>query len=385
MVADSSRGQGAITLAVTPYLKTQGIPSRGRLYEIPKNIDYIIAKPRMALYIEKSKEVIAIYLDYVEQHDLHVYSVDEAFLDVTDYLKLYKKTDEELAQDILKRIYKQTVLTATCGIGPNLLLAKVAMDIEAKHNPSNIAKWTYSDVKTKLWDITPLSDMWGIGKQYEKRLNKLGIHKVGDIANYDKFKLIKEFGILGEELWNHSNGIDMSIIREGCPETQEKSISNSQILFKDYSIENTLLIVSEMIDTLLVRLNKMNKKTQLVSFGLGYSKQTAGGFYHSIQLHQPTNRKKEIYEVCTMFIDKYYDNHSPIRKISISLGKLTNLNYIQTSLFEDSDKAIEEKRQADALDSIRQKYGKNSILNASALLENSTIISRNKMIGGHNA
>ena len=153
VVANPNQGNGAITLAITPKLKAQGIPSRVRLYDIPKNIKYEIVPPRMKLYINKSKEVVNIYLDYVSSDDLHIYSIDECFLDVTNYLKMYKKTDYELAEEILNTIYKKTGLTATCGIGPNLLLAKVAMDIEAKKYKNGIAKWTYNDIEEKLWQI----------------------------------------------------------------------------------------------------------------------------------------------------------------------------------------------------------------------------------------
>ena len=135
---------------------------------------------------EKSKEVVSIYLDYVAPEDLHIYSVDECFLDVTDYLKLYKKTDYELAEEILKTVEEKTGLTATCGIGPNLLLAKVAMDTEAKKYKNGIAKWTYDDIPEKLWPITPLSKMWGIGPRMEKKLNNLNIYTIKELANFDK-------------------------------------------------------------------------------------------------------------------------------------------------------------------------------------------------------
>ena len=170
VVANKNQGKGAITLAVSPYLKEKGVPSRGRLYEIPKDIHYEIARPRMHRYLEKSREVIEIYLKYVSKDDLHIYSIDECFLDVTDYLKMYQKTDYELALDILRDVKKSTGLVATCGIGPNMLLAKLSMDIEAKHNKDFIAKWTYEDIPNKLWPITPLSKMWGIGKRMEKNL-----------------------------------------------------------------------------------------------------------------------------------------------------------------------------------------------------------------------
>ncbi|MCX4255190.1 MAG: damage repair protein, partial [Bacilli bacterium] len=172
VVANPNQGSGAITLAVTPYLKTLGLKSRGRLYEIPKNVKYFIAKPRMSLYIKKSTEVINVYLKYVAKSDIHIYSIDECFLDVTDYLKMYKKTDYELALEILEDVKKTTGLCATCGIGPNMLLAKISMDIEAKHNKNFIAKWDYDDIENKLWAISPLSAFWGIGPRMEKNLNK---------------------------------------------------------------------------------------------------------------------------------------------------------------------------------------------------------------------
>ena len=168
VVCDPTRN-GAITLAVTPYLKKFGINGRTRVYELPKNLKIIKVPPRMRLYQNKSKEVIKVYLEYVAPEDLHIYSIDECFLDVTNYLKLYKKTDYELAAEILKKIEEKTGLTATAGIGPNLLLAKVSMDIEAKHTKDNIAYWKYEDIEQKLWSIKPLSKMWGIGSHLEKK------------------------------------------------------------------------------------------------------------------------------------------------------------------------------------------------------------------------
>ena len=196
VVANPNQGNGAITLAVTPYLKNQGVKGRTRLYEIPKHIKYHIVPPRMSLYIKKSSEVINIYLDYVSKDDMHVYSIDEAFLDVTNYLKMYKMTDYELAQKILNDVETRTGLTATCGIGPNMLLAKVAMDVEAKKYKNGICKWTYDNVKTSLWPITPLSKVWGIGPRMQIKLNALGIYKVQDLATYDKRKLKEKFGIM---------------------------------------------------------------------------------------------------------------------------------------------------------------------------------------------
>ena len=381
IVADPSRKGGAITLAVTPYMKTLGVPSRGRVFEIPKNIKYITAPPRMSLYVKKSKEVINCFLDFVSKEDMHVYSIDEAFLDVTDYLKLYKMDDVTLAKTIMARIKEKTGLTSTCGIGPNLLLAKVALDIESKHSPDFIAKWTYEDVKTKLWNITPLDEMWGIGSKTMKKLNDLGIYKVGDINKYSKDFYKKRFGVLGEELYLHANGIDNSNIKDDKYEIKNKSYGLSQILYKDYTPEEAILIIKEMCETICKRLRNNKKVCGVVGFGIGYSRSVGGGFYHSKKLSESTNNENVIFNVCKSIYDSYIEEE-PIRKVSISLGKITDNNYVQLNLFEEVNETTNEIPIV--VDEINKKFGDNAILKASSLLNYSTIKMRNKKMGGHN-
>lgn len=381
IVADPSRKGGAITLAVTPYMKTLGVPSRGRVFEIPKNIKYITAPPRMSLYVKKSKEVINCFLDFVSKEDMHVYSIDEAFLDVTDYLKLYKMDDFTLAKTIMARIKEKTGLTSTCGIGPNLLLAKVALDIESKHSPDFIAKWTYEDVKTKLWNITPLDEMWGIGSKTMKKLNDLGIYKVGDINKYSKDFYKKRFGVLGEELYLHANGIDNSNIKDDKYEIKNKSYGLSQILYKDYTPEEAILIIKEMCETICKRLRNNKKVCGVVGFGIGYSRSVGGGFYHSKKLSESTDNENVIFSVCKSIYDSYIEEE-PIRKVSISLGKITDNNYVQLNLFEEVNETINEIPIV--VDEINKKFGDNAILKASSLLNYSTIKMRNKKMGGHN-
>ena len=383
VVASKMNGEGAITLAVTPYLKSLGVPSRGRLYEIPSNIKYIKVPPRMNLYISKSKEVIKIFLNYVSEEDLHVYSIDEAFLDVSDYLHLYKLSDIELGKKILKEIKDKLSLTATCGIGPNMLLAKVAMDIEAKKNKDFIAKWTYDDVKDKLWNIEPLSEMWGIGKRMEANLNKLGIYNIYDLAHYNKYALKDKFGIIGVELWRHANGIDNSIIKDKKMVVHHsKSYGVSQILFKDYNRNNIRIIIDEMSYVISTRLRRNNKVGNIVSFGIGYSKDYQGGFYHTIKLDSDTDDKNEILR-CAMYIfDNYYKNY-PIRRVSISIGGIKLKKYVQLSLFKNIEDEERKSKFNITVDEIKDKFGKNSILYATSLLEDSTIKDRNKKIGGH--
>jgi DNA polymerase V len=382
VVANKNQGGGAITLAVTPYLKKQGVPSRGRIYEIPKNIYYEQVNPRMKLYIKKSQEVVSIFLDYVDYKDLHIYSIDECFLDVTNYLKMYKKNDLELAKDILKDIYTKTHLTATCGIGPNMLLAKVAMDTDAKHNSNNIAKWSYDDVKTKLWNITPLSEMWGIGKRMEKNLNKLQIYSVRDLALYNPYKLKDKFGIIGYELWCHANGIDNSVISDVKVPLKEKSYGQSQVLFKDYNDKEIRLIIKEMVDVLTMRLRLNHKVCSSISLGITYSKEIGSGFYHNIKLDNPTDSSKEITDICNLIFDKYYDE-LPIRKVSISCGKIASKVGIQLSLFNDIKTQENTIKINTAIDEVKKRFGKNSILPATSLLDFSTIKARNEKIGGH--
>lgn len=383
VVANPTQGNGAITLAVTPYLKTLGVKSRGRLYEIPKNIKYMIAKPRMSLYLAKSREVVEVYLKYVSLEDLHIYSIDECFLDVTNYLKMYGKSDYELALDILEDVQKSTGLTATCGIGPNMLLAKLSMDIEAKHNKDFIAKWTYDDIPTKLWPIHPLSKVWGIGPRMEVNLNRLGIYSVYDLAHYDRNKLKQKFGVIGTELWNHANGIDLSLIGD-MEKTKDKSYSHSQVLFKDYNGNNIKIIIREMVEVVTMRLHKNHVTSSLIGLGIGYSKDVGGSFYHQIKLDQPTDIESVILANALMIFDKYYEG-LPIRKVTISCGRLQEKSGVQLNIFDNIEKIKEQEQIDEAILEIKDKYGKNALLKASSLLNDSTIHERNKKIGGHSA
>lgn len=384
VVCDPTRN-GAITLAVTPYLKKFGVPSRGRAYALPRNIKIIKAPPRMSLYIQKSKEVLSVYLEFVSSEDMHVYSIDEVFLDVTNYLNMYKMTDYELAKKIMNRIKEKTGLTSTAGIGPNILLAKVAMDIDAKHVKDNIAKWTYEDIPNKLWPITPLSKMWGIGPRMELKLNRLGLNKIGDIATYDKNKLKEKFGVMGEELWYHSNGIDLSKISElNNFNPKEKSISHSQVLFKDYNEDNVTIIIKEMIEKLAKRLRQDKKLTSCIGLGITYSKEYNDGFYNIQKLDNGTYDERLIYETCLNIFDKHY-NGLPIRKVSVTFARLTDDDGIQLNIFETPEEITINRQKDDVIDDIKKRFGENSILKASALLKDSTAIERNNKIGGHNA
>ncbi len=385
VVADKERGGGSIVLAVTPYLKSLGVPNRLRVYELPKNIDIIYRKPRMERYLEYSTKIIEIYLKFISEDDLYVYSVDEVFLDFTEYLDYYKKTDYEIAKMIMSEIYGQTKIYSTCGIGPNMLIAKLALDIESKHSPEFIAKWNYEDLPNKLWPIKPLSKMWGIGKNMERNLNALGIEKIEDLANYDVKKLKKKFGVIGEELYYHSHGIDMSLIQEKLRlKPASKSYGIGQTLFQDYYEPEIYQIIQEMVDDVCRRLRISKKKATTVHFGLGYSKDIGGGFARQMKLTQPSSNESHIYHLCLKIMKKFY-NESPIRIVRVTVTGLIDDHDYQINLFEDIQTVMKEKAVFNAVDEIKEKFGKNSVNRASSELKASTIKSRNEMIGGHNA
>ena len=246
VVADPSRGKGAICLAISPKMKMLGIKNRCRIYEIPPTVKYIVALPRMKKYIEYSANIYAIYLKYFAKEDIHVYSIDEAFMDATNYLKMYNMTAVELAQTIIKDIFNTYGITATAGIGTNMYLTKIALDITAKHSSTNIGYLDEEKYKNELWHHKPLTDFWQIGNGIERRLNKMRIFDMYDIAHAEQKKLYKEFGVNAEYLIDHSWGKESCTIADiKAYKPKTNSISNSQILFEDYSFEKARLVLKE--------------------------------------------------------------------------------------------------------------------------------------------
>lgn len=380
VVADKDRGTNTIVLSVSPYLKSLGVPSRLRIKELPKRDDYIYAVPRMERYLERSSFVMSIILDYISQEDLHIYSIDECFLNLGPYLHMYNMAPKELVKKIISDIYRQTKLECTCGIGDNMFLAKVALDIYAKKQKDGIAIIHKEDVQKKLWPIKPLSKVWGIGKALEARLNYFGMHTLGDVAKANRLFIRSHFGVIGDDLIDHANGIDESDIREKYI-PKETSLTQGQVLFKDYSKEEAKLIIKELMDDLLLRLRMENKLTECVHLYVGYSK--SGGFAKQISLLKPTDNNDVVYDALMhIYESKVLD--VPIRRISISFSKLRSVyGFIQMDLFIDPKEEDKKRRLQYTIDSIQNKYGKNAILRTSALLETSTIKERHTFIGGH--
>ncbi len=386
VVTDKARGKGAIVLAVSPCLRKMGVPGRCRIRELPKNVDIIYRKPQMQKYLSYSAQIIGIYLRYLSDNDIYVYSIDEAFMDFTEYLNYYHKTDLEIANEIMKTIYKETGIYSSCGIGPNMLMAKLALDIGSKSKKDFIAKWDYNDIPKQLWPVKPISKMWGIGRNMEEKLNRMGFYQIGDIAHADVEKLKKRFGVLGEELYYHTHGIDMSLIQDkNSVRPFNKSYGTGQVLFRDYYKPGIFQIILEMTDDVCRRLRTSHKKARTIYLGIGYGMNNGGGFSGRKTLVQPTANVLEINEELKRIFDKHYEEGTPIRRVQVTVTGLINEGAMQLNLFEDSEKKIREQKAALAMDKIKNRFGKNAVNRASSELKNSTVKERNNMIGGHHA
>ena len=381
VVADKSRSVNTIILSVTPYLKARGVPSRLRIKELPKGYNYIYATPRMSRYLEMSAEVVNIFLDFVAEEDIHVYSIDEAFINITPYLNYYKKTGLEIVKDIIKAIKDRTGLMATAGIGDNFFLAKVALDIYAKKEKDGIAIMHQNEIKEKLWPITPLSKIWGIGARMEKRLNDLGIFTMGQLAKSNREFIHKKFGVMGDQLMDCANGIDESDIREVYV-PKEKSFSIGQTLPRNYNYKEAKTVIRELIDDLSLRMRNEGKMCEVVALGIGYAS-NQGGFSRQMSLLSLTNDTDMLKEA----VFEIYDNNvidKPIRQIYISFGRVSNrVQYQQLSLLYDNEKSQKQQQFQDILDILHNKYGNDAVLRASALTEESTAKERHNQIGGH--
>ena len=385
VVADKTRGKGTICLAVSPKMKMLGVKNRCRIFEIPPTINYIVAMPRMKKYIEYSANIYAIYLKYFAKEDIHVYSIDEAFMDATKYLKLYKTNPIELAKTIIKDIFKTYGITATAGVGTNMYLAKIALDITAKHNPNNIGYLDEEKYKKELWNHKPLSDFWQIGKGIERRLNKMRIFTMYDVAHTEPKRLYKEFGVNAEYLIDHSWGKEsctIADIKKYKPKTN--SISNSQVLFEDYSFIKARLVLKEMVELGSLRLIENNLVTDAVGLYIGYSKDTIKSTGGTKKIINYTNVYTELLKAFLEIYDKTTNRNVAIRRIGVNFANVIETENVQLSLFTDQEKIDKERKLELAMCSIKNKMGKNTIIRGMNLEKGATTMVRNKLIGGHN-
>lgn len=477
VVADASRTEKTICLAVSPSLKSLGISGRARLFEVVQKVKeanslrrakapgheflgesyhadelqehpelsltYITAVPRMAHYIEYSTKIYETYLKYIAPEDIHVYSIDEVFMDVTSYLKTYALTARELAMKMIQDVFSQTGITATAGIGTNLYLCKIAMDIVAKHvepdkNGVRIAQLDEMRYRELLWDHKPITDFWRVGRGYAKKLAEHGLFTMGDIARcsigdsqnfYNEDLLYQLFGVNAELLIDHAWGFEpttIDLIKQYKPETN--CISSGQVLHCAYSFDQAKLIVKEMSDLLALDLVEKRLVTDQMVLTVGYdienltNPEISGRYkgevtvdhygrrvpkhaHGTANLSKNTSSAKLIMDAVMDLYDRVVDKNLLIRRVNVTANHLIDEaiarekeqnSFVQMDLFTDYE-ALERQKQEEevslkkeraiqeAILSVKKKYGKNAVLKGMNLEKGATTIERNHQIGGHKA
>ena len=473
VVADASRTEKTICLAVSPALKAYGIPGRPRLFEVVQKVEqvnrerrnrlkkkefagesfldvelrkhpdwkvsYITATPRMALYLEYSARIYQVYLQYFAPEDIHVYSIDEVMIDVTSYLDTYRKTPRQLASEIVKTVYEVTGITATAGIGTNLYLCKVAMDIVAKHMPEDengvrIAELDEMDYRRLLWSHRPLTDFWRVGHGYAKKLEQCGLYTMGDIARcsigkpnefHNEDLLYKMFGINAELLIDHAWGYEpctMEAVKQYRPENS--STGTGQVLQHPYTAEKAKLIVKEMTDLLVLDLVKKKNTTDQLTLTIGYDREsltdekvrkeytgTVKSDYYgrpvpkhahgTTNLKRHTSSTKVIMDAVLQLFDEIVDPRLLVRRVNITANRLLDEKeaaqqecFEQMDLFsmgllaetkQEDQNPEKEKKMQEAILQIQRRYGKNALLKGMNLEEGAMTQERNRQIGGHKA
>ena len=385
VVADPDRSKGTVCLAISPAMKALGVKNRCRVYEIPKKIEYITAKPRMKLYIKKSAEIYSVYLRYISPEDIHVYSIDEVFIDLTDYQKLYKKTAKELAKLLIDEVYESTGIRATVGIGTNLFLAKVALDITAKHSSDFMGFLDETEFKKTIWHHRPITDIWNVGRGIAERLSQMGIFDLYGVAKCPEKILYKEFGVNAELLIDHANGVEPCTIADiHAYKSKSNSLSNGQVLFSDYSNKDALIIVKEMVEQLVLELVEKHLVTDSISLSVSLADRNAKSIGGTVNFKEYTSSLKKI---LTAFIE-YYEKKVPknvlIRRVNVGLNGLVDESFTTVDLFTGVEEINKERGLQRTVVDIKDKYGKNAILMGTSYEERATGRVRNKLVGGHN-
>ena len=389
VVADASRGLGAITLAISPALKQLGVKNRCRLFEIPSTIEYMAVKPRMRRYMEVSASIYGILLDYVAPEDIHVYSIDEYFIDVTPYSRLYKKTWHELALLFKQKVLEQTRIHATVGLGSNLFLAKVALDVLAKRAPQGIGVLNEELFKEKIWHHQPITDIWQIGKGIASRLHKYGVVDLHGITTVPENRWYKEFGVNAELLIDHAWGRETCTMKEiHAYRPAKHSLSRGQILLRNYSYEECFVPLREMVESLVLELIAEEALTKYISLGVRYADRMVKGTGGSRRLSKYTCSLEVLSQTVLELYKDTAHPHQAIRQLSVGFDDLVNREAVpwEEDLFSSSQDREEKAYQVErTVLTIKEKFGGNSILRASSLQEEGTMQFRNTLVGGHNA
>lgn len=386
VVADVTRGKNALCLAVSPHLKGRGIRNRCRLSEIPSRWNFIIAPPRMQKYIDYAADIYAFYLQYFDSTDIHVYSIDESFIDATNYLAMYRTTGEALAKTLMNGIADRLKIPSTAGIGTNLYLAKVALDITAKHAPDHLGSLTEESYRATLWDHMPITDFWQVARGTAARLEHLGIFTMRGVAMMPEEKLYKAFGVNAELLIDHAWG------RESCRlsdikryKSRTKSVSSSQILPRNYTAGEAETVVKEMAAALCRELLKRRQITKKVGVGIGYAGEEEAPDSAGRTLPSPTQLPSLLVPACVDAYRAAVKPNVPVRRLGLCFPDVCDEGCEGYDLFTDYEALEKEKNKERAALYVTERFGKNALLRGTSLKSEATARERNLLIGGHRA
>ena len=396
VVADTSRGSGTICLALSPAIKALGITGRPRLFQIPRHIHYRAVKPHMSLYMEVSAHVYGIYLTYIAQEDIHVYSVDECFIDATPYLALYHTDALGLAQKLMRAVLEGTGVCATAGIGPNLFLAKVALDLFAKHEESHIGMLDGERFRRLVWHHRPITDVWQIGPGIAAHLARLGAWDLAGVVAFDDATLYREFGTGARHLIEHARGIEPCTISEiQAYEPASTSISIGQVLIRPYIYSEALIVTREMVDEGVLQLVGRQAVCGHVSLWVSYAVPDAdwqlttryrsphAGASRRLAEHTNSHAILER-RIVALFRETVNPRHK-IKRIGIAMGDLALQESAELTLFTDLKAEARERRLAEATLAVKGRFGKNALVRGLSLREGATARVRNEQVGGHHA
>lgn len=386
VVADPERSDKTICLAVSPSMKALGVKNRCRVFEIPNNIKYLMAPPRMQKYIDYAAEIYGVYLKYLAPEDIYVYSIDEVFMDITLYLERYNMTAREMAVFLMNEVKREVGVRATAGIGSNLYLCKIALDITAKHSPDFIGELDEESFREKLWDHTPLSDFWRIGHGIEERLHRMGLYTMRQIAFCPEDILYNKFGVDAEIMIDHAWGRE-SVTIEDIQKYKPKgaSITSGQVLMRDYSFLEAELVLKEMSDEIAMTLSSKHKRASSFGLAVGYSSCDGGAMSNgSGSISSATQSDSTIRRVYLDIFSRIADRTKLIRRFYLTASSLEDdREERQLDLFLDTEEEDRKNRIQQAVLSIKDLYGKNSIVKGMDYMEGATTMERNMQIGGH--
>jgi len=385
VVADETRGKNALCLAVTPYLKTLGVKNRCRLSDVPKD-DLIVAVPRMSRYIEVCADIYELYLKYFSPDDIHQYSIDEAFIDLTDYLTAYRKTPVEMARFLVKKIAEVVKIPASAGVGDNLYLAKIALDISAKKSPDRVAYLSEEKFRRTLWEHTPLTDFWGISYGTAARLRKFGVVTQKGITECPEELLYKSFGVNAELLIDHAYGKESCLMSDiKAYRGKSKSVSASQILPTDYTYEQARTVLTEMVLDLCQRMMRRGVVARGVGLYIGYTRDTRDPDGGSVSTSETTSNFSILERYALALYDEIVDKKTPVRRLGLTFNNVCNEKNEAYDLFTDCDRVARENRAERTVLDLKDRFGKNVVLRAVDLKKEGTTRERNGFIGGHKA